>query len=260
MKVTGKVVVVTGAGGGIGAGLARAFAAEGAAKVVVSDLDGGRAEAVAAEIGGLAFACDVSDPERLAALVEFSEAEAGPVGLWCSNAGVGWADPVLGQAASSPDEAWRKGWEINVMAHVRAARLLAPRMEARGGGWFLHTVSAAGLLSQIDGAVYATTKHAAIGFAESLAITHRDKGIRVAVLAPQGVDTEMLRGLEAGAQSVDGVLTPEQVAQAVIEGLEAESFLILPHAQVRDYMANKAASYERWIAGMAKLRRRINAG
>ena len=260
MKVAGKVVAVTGAGGGIGEGLARRFAAEGAAKVVVSDLDPARCERVAAEIGGLAFPCDVSDPARLEALVEFAEDQAGPVGLRCSNAGVGWADPVLGQVASSPDAAWQKGWEINVMAHVRAARLLAPKMAARGGGWFLHTVSAAGLLSQIDGAVYATTKHAAIGFAEALAITHRDDGIRVSVLCPQGVDTEMLRGLEGGAQGVDGVLTPEAVAQTVIEGLEAESFLILPHAQVRDYMANKAASYDRWLAGMAKLRRKINGG
>ena len=258
MKVEGKVVVVTGAGGGIGAAMARRFAAEGA-KVVVSDLSEDRSRAVADEIGGLAFACDVSDPARLQALVDFAETEAGPVGLWCSNAGVGWADPEIGNAASSPDSAWQKGWEINVMAHVRAARLLAPKMAARGGGWFLHTVSAAGLLSQIDGAVYATTKHAAIGFAESLAITHKDQGIRVAVLAPQGVDTEMLRGLEAGAQSVDGVMTPEDVAQSVIEGLEAERFLILPHEQVRGYMANKTGDYDRWLGGMAKLRRSLHS-
>lgn len=257
MKVEGKVVVVTGAGGGIGAGLARRFAAEGAT-VVVSDLSEDRSQAVAEEIGGRAFACDVADPARLEALVDFAETQAGPVGLWCSNAGVGWADPEIGNAASSPDSAWQKGWDINVMAHVRAARLLAPKMAARGGGWFLHTVSAAGLLSQIDGAVYATTKHAAIGFAESLAITHKDQGIRVAVLAPQGVDTEMLRGLEAGAQSVDGVITPEDVAEAVIRGLEDERFLILPHSQVRGYMANKIADYDRWLGGMAKLRRSLH--
>ena len=260
MRVAGQVVVVTGGADGIGRALCERFAREGARTVVVADRNAAGAEAVAAAIGGVAAPCDVAREDDLRRLISDTEEHRGPIGLFCSNAGI--AEGVAGRvenAAGAPDEAWARSWAVNVMAHVWAARCLVPRMKARGGGWFLHTASAAGLLSQIGGPVYATTKHAAVGFAENLAISHRDDGIRVALLCPQGVDTAMLRGLPEGPQALDGVLSPADVAEAVIRGLEAETFLILPHPQVAEYMRNKVENYDRWIGGMAKLQRRVQA-
>lgn len=261
MDVAGKIVVVTGGADGIGAALCRRFAAAGAAKVVVADINGEGAAQVAAEIGGEAVTLDVRDGAAIAALVADLEARFGRIDLFCSNAGVGGGDPDRNNAASATDETWQRGWEVNVMAHVHAARAVIPGMLARGEGYILNTVSAAGLLSQIGSAVYSTTKHAAIGFAESLAIAHGDSGIRVSVLCPQGVDTAMLRagGGSAQPQNLDGVLTPAQVADHVIDGLAAERFLILPHPIVETYMQRKTADYDRWLGGMRRLRARVAA-
>jgi NAD(P)-dependent dehydrogenase (short-subunit alcohol dehydrogenase family) len=260
VDVKDKVVVVTGGAEGIGAALARRFARAGAAQVVVVDRNGEGAAAVASEIGGEAVTLDVTDGEAMAAMVADIEARHGRIDLFCSNAGVGDGDPDRDNAASSPDAVWQRAWNVNVMAHVHAARAVTPGMAARGGGYILNTVSAAGLLSQIGGAVYSTTKHAAVGFAESLAITHGDQGIKVSILCPQGVDTAMLRqGGSGSPQSLDGVLTPDEVAESVIEGLAAESFLILPHPVVLTYMQRKTADYDRWLGGMRRLRAKVSA-
>jgi NAD(P)-dependent dehydrogenase (short-subunit alcohol dehydrogenase family) len=254
MKLTNKVVVVTGAARGIGRALCERFHREGAKAVVVADLDISEAENVARAIGGLALACDVADESEVAALIEATERRFGPIDLFCSNAGIAALDRDPSNIAGTPDDIWQRSWAVNVMAHIYAARALLPRMIDRGGGYFLHTISAAGLLSQIGSAVYSTTKHAAVGFAENLAIMHRDQGIRVSILCPQGVDTAMLRSMPPGPQSLDGVLTAGTVADCVILALKEERFLILPHPQVATYLRNKAENYDRWIAKMSKLK------
>jgi NAD(P)-dependent dehydrogenase (short-subunit alcohol dehydrogenase family) len=245
MDVSGKVVCAR-------------FHAQGALAVVAADLNAEGAAETAAEVGGIAFSCDVSQADEIERMVEEVEQRLGPIDLFCSNAGVLEVDPDFDDAASATDAQWARAWGVNVMGHVYAARAMLPRMVARGGGYFLNTVSAAGLLSQIGAATYSTTKHAAIGFAEHLAITHKDDGIKVSVLCPQGVDTAMVRGA-SGLQPalLDGVLTPEQVAECVIEGLAFERFLILPHPQVAGYVQKKAADYDRWLGGMAKMRRAL---
>ncbi len=258
--MSGRVVVVTGGAEGIGRALCERFHRAGARVVVVADRNAKGARAVAERVGGHAVACDVAREGDIVRLVEETEARFGPIDLFCSNAGIAAFGGTRDDAASSPNEAWERGFAVNVMAHVYAARVLAPRMAARGGGYFLHTVSAAGLLTQLGNAVYATTKHAAIGFAEILAVTHRDQGIRVSVLCPQGVDTALLHAAPRGPEQLDGVLTPETVAEAALEGIAEERFLILPHPQVLQYMRNKTNDYDRWIGGMAKLRRRLAAG
>lgn len=258
MDVKDKVVVVTGGAEGIGAALCRRFAKAGAAVVVVVDRNGEGARATAEAIGGEAVTLDVTDGPAMAAMVADIEARHGRIDLFCSNAGVGDGDPDKSNAASSPDAVWNRAWNVNVMAHVHAARAVTPGMAARGEGYILNTVSAAGLLSQIGGAVYSTTKHAAIGFAESLAITQGDQGIKVSVLCPQGVDTAMLRAGGSGSpQSLDGVMTPDEVADSVIEGLAAEQFLILPHPIVLTYMQRKTGDYDRWLGGMRRLRAKV---
>jgi len=258
MDVSGKVVVVTGAAQGIGRALCERFHAEGARAVVAADLNAEGAAETAKAVGGLAFGCDVSQSEEIERMVDVVEQELGSIDLFCSNAGVLDIDPDFDNAASATDAQWARSWGVNVMGHVYAARAMLARMIPRGGGYFLNTVSAAGLLSQIGAATYSTTKHAGIGFAEHLAITHKDDGIKVSVLCPQGVDTAMVRGA-SGLQPalLDGVLSPQDVAQSVIEGLAAERFLILPHPQVAGYIQKKAADYDRWLGGMAKMRRAL---
>lgn len=208
MKVQGRVVVVTGGADGIGRALCERFHREGADKVVVVDQNSAGAESVAASIGGLAIACDVSREEDVQHAVSETETKAGPIALFCSNAGIGDFGGRPDDATSAPNMQWQRGWEVNVMAHVYAARCCLPGMIARGGGYFLNTVSAAGLLNQIGNAVYGVTKHAAVGFAEILAITHRDQNIRVSILCPQAVDTPLLRAGGHGPQHIDGVLPP----------------------------------------------------
>src|ERR1700716_767195 len=258
MQVAGQVVVVTGGANGIGRALCEAFHHAGAAKVVVADLDLAGAEAVAASVGGAAFKCDVGREQDIVHVIEETELKFGAIALFCSNAGIGGGfDPLSKNAGGTSDEPWARSWAIHVMAHVYAARHLIPRMKARGGGYFLNTISAAGLLSQAGSPAYSTTKHAAVGFAENLAISHKDDGIKVSILCPQGVDTAMLRSIPKGPQSGDGDLSPEQVAQDVLAGVGDEAVAMLPHPEVLGYMRKKTENYDRWISGMAKIQAKM---
>ncbi len=260
MELRDRVIVVTGGGNGIGRALCERFHREGARKVVVADLEHDSAAAVAAAIGGDAFGVDVRDESQIQALVATVEQRYGVVDLFCSNAGIIALDGEPWWATSAPNATWQAMWEIHVMSHVYAARACLPGMLARGAGYFLNTASAAGLLNQVGDAAYSTTKHAAVGFAESLAITHGDDGIGVSVLCPQAVATRMIGSVGdggGGTAGVDGVLTPQQVADEVVTGLAAEQFLILPHKEVAIYRQRKADDYDRWLGGMRKLRRRF---
>jgi NAD(P)-dependent dehydrogenase (short-subunit alcohol dehydrogenase family) len=252
MDLKDRIIVVTGAAGGIGRAMAQRFDAEGAKLIVCADRDEAGAKAAAADIRGVAIKVDVAQEADIKRLIETVEADHGPIDLFCSNAGIGVAG-----GAEAADEDWQRIWDINVMAHVWAARHLVPIMAARGGGYLLNTASAAGLLSQIGSAPYAVTKHAAVGLAEWLAITHGDQGIKVSVLCPQAVRTAMTAGNPDGVASVDGMMEPEELAEAVVKSLRIEEFLILPHPQVLDYMRKKTGDYDRWIGGMRKLNRRF---
>ncbi|MBV1865439.1 MAG: SDR family oxidoreductase [Rhodobacteraceae bacterium] len=255
MELKGKTIVITGAGQGIGAAMATRFAAEGA-RVVVSDRNGENAQRVADRIGGLAVACDVTVEADIQNLVAQTRAHFGPVDLFCSNAGLGIEEP--GHAASASNADWQLNWDIHVMAHVYAARAVLPDMIARRSGYLLQMSSAAGLLSQIGNASYSATKHAAVGFAEALAITHGDDGIAVSVICPQYVATPLL-GYKAGEMPEDApnVLSPEVVADVVVEGVRRECFLILPHSDVAKFIRFKSSDYDRWLDTMRQLRRRV---
>lgn len=250
MEIKDKICVVTGAASGIGKALCVAFAAAGAKQVVCVDRNGEGAAETAEAVGGAAFTVDVSDEGQIKGMIDAVERDIGPIDLYWSNAGI-----AVGGGMDTPNEDWQRTWDINVMAHVWAARHLVPLMKARGGGYLLNTSSAAGLLNQIGSASYGVTKHAAVGLAEWIALTHGDDGIKVSVLCPQAVRTEMTRGHEDHIAAINGMMEPEPVAQMCIEAIRAETFLILPHAEVRDYMKNKTNDYDRWIGGMRKLNR-----
>ncbi len=253
MELAERHVVVTGAGSGIGRALARRFAAEGARAVVVADVNGDAAQAVADEIGGLAIPTDVSRESEIRALVAQAQKADGPIDLFFSNAGV----PGPGGQDGSEEE-WQKTWEINVMAHVWAARALVPDMVQRGDGYLASTASAAGLLTQVSALAYSATKHAAVAVAEWLAINYGDAGIKVSCLCPQGVRTPMLDlavedPVGAAPLLAEGLLDPEDVAEVVVQGIREERLLILPHPVVADYMAVRATQPERWVRGMRKI-------
>jgi NAD(P)-dependent dehydrogenase (short-subunit alcohol dehydrogenase family) len=256
MEIRGKVAVVTGGASGIGAALARRFAQEGAAGVVVADLDEAGAQGVAAEIGGIAIRTDVSDEAQVQALIAQATRRYGRVDILCSNAGL-----AVGGGLQASNADWQRLWEVNLMAHVYGARAVVPQMLDRGEGYLLQTASAAGLLSHPESAVYAVTKHAAVALAEWLSIQYGDKGIRVSCLCPQGVRTPMLMGKQGERKSFlqDNMVSPEQVAQDCVAAMREERFLVLPHPEVLDYLRGKTADVERWLGGMRKLRAKSEA-
>ena len=256
MNLDQKTVIITGGASGIGAAMATRFAAEGA-RVVVADLDAAAAQATAATFGGLGLPCDVTKEDDIQALVQRTEAEHGPIDLFCSNAGLAVGEPSHAASASNAD--WSRAWEVHVMAHVYAARAVLPGMIDRGQGYLLQMASAAGLLNQIGDAAYSATKHAAVSFAESLAITHGRDGIKVSVICPQYVATPLLGDAtpdEAG--DAPGLLTPEEVAETVLQGVAEERFLILPHPQVAQYLQFKSADHDKWLESMRRLRDKVS--
>lgn len=255
MRFEGRAAVVTGAGQGIGRAIALALAKAGA-RVCVSDLDAARARAVAGEIGGISLPCDVSDAAQIATMLNTAQAELGAIDILVSNAG--FAHGALEGPASAPDDQWQLSWDVHVMAHLRAARCLLPGMIARKEGWLVNVASAAGLIAQIGDAPYSATKHAAVSLAQSLAIEHGDQGIHASVVCPLYVATPLL-GYDAEAPEGmpnSRVLTPTDVADAVMQGLRQGRFLILPHPEAADYFQRRAADTDRWIEGMRRLRRK----
>ena len=255
MEVQDKTIVVTGGASGIGKAMCERFAADGARQVVVADLNGDGAAAVAERIGSASGSAaarqvDVGVEAELIDLIEDTESRFGPIDLFCSNAGIG-----LGKGLDEPDEVWDTIWRVNTQSHIWVARHLVPKMIARGGGYLLNTASAAGLLTQIDSVTYAVTKHAAVALAEWIAITHGRDGIKVSVLCPQAVRTAMTAD-GPGVAGVDGMIEPEQAADAVIEALREECFLVLPHPEVAEYIRRKTTDYDRWLHGMRRLQER----
>ena len=255
LSVAGAGVVVTGAGSGIGAALARRFAAEGA-RVIVNDIDAVAASAVAASCGAIAMPGDAASEEGVASLVQGAADELDGIDMFCANAGV-----ARGASDAATEADWAASWQVNVMAHVRAARQLLPGWLERGSGHLICTVSAAGLLTMLGSAPYSATKHAALGFAEWLAASYAHRGITVQALCPMGVRTAMLDGTSPAAEIIlgDTAITAEEVAGAVVAGIEAGSFLILPHPEVARMYAGRATDTDRWLRGMNRLQTRVEA-
>ncbi|HLS87341.1 MAG TPA: SDR family oxidoreductase [Burkholderiales bacterium] len=247
MDLKGKVAVITGAASGIGRGAALRFRREGCEGLVLGDLADKPLQEVAREVDGVAVRCDVSREADVKALVAEAEKRYGRVDVYFSNAGV-----IQRGGIESPDEEWERNWKIHVMAHVYGARAVVDGMLSRGGGYFLVTASAAGLLNIVESATYGVTKHAAVAFAEWLAIAYGRRGLKVSCLCPQAVLTGMYKG-DGGSAGVDGALTVDQALDEVVRTMAAEKFLILPHPTVLDYLRHKTADYDRWLGGMQKL-------
>jgi NAD(P)-dependent dehydrogenase (short-subunit alcohol dehydrogenase family) len=255
--MTGRIAVVTGGASGIGRALCQAFAARGAAGVVVADVNAEGARAVAAGIGDRAvgIGCDVASEPDVQNLVARAQADFGRIDVFCSNAGI-----IVPGGPEVPDDAWQRIWAINVHSHVYVARAVLPAMLERGEGHLVITASAAGLLTQLGSAPYAVTKHAAVALAEWLSITYGDQGISVSCLCPQAVATNMFVGGSGGADqaAVDGVLPPGQVAECVLDALADGRFLILPHPEVATYEQRRAQDRDRWLRGMRRLQARVS--
>jgi NAD(P)-dependent dehydrogenase (short-subunit alcohol dehydrogenase family) len=252
LNLNNQVVVITGGGNGIGRALCEKFAAAGA-KVAVADLDVVSATQVAEQINGIAVATNVGVEADIVALVKKTEEQLGPIDIFVSNAGVSFGDGPGWMAASASDEHWTTSWNVNVMAHVWAARAVVPAMIKRGGGYLVNVASGASLLCQIGDAAYTATKTAALGFAESLAITHGDDNIKVSVVCPLYVATAMTEG-GRGVTGQDQMMTAEEAADAVLSGMESETFMILPHTELATYTERKGADYDRWLKGMRRMR------
>jgi len=255
MELKEKVVVITGGSGGIGKAMAEAFLNEGAAGIMLADLDAVAVAQAAADIGCNGMACDVTDEAQVAALVAATEDQYGQVDVFCSNAGAG-GNGLLTDAAN---EVWQQQWELHVMSHLYAARAVLPGMIERGEGYLLNTASAAGLLAALGSGPYTVTKAAAVKFAEFLSITHGDDGIKVSVLCPQGVNTAMApRSLGDG--QTDGIIEASALAQTVVETMREERFHVLPHPEVEEYVRRKGDNVDRWLLGMQRLRKRTLEG
>jgi NAD(P)-dependent dehydrogenase (short-subunit alcohol dehydrogenase family) len=250
-----KVVVVTGGANGIGRALCEQFACAGA-KVAVVDLEEDSAVILATLIGGLGLRADVSCEDDIRWVVKETEDVLGPIDVFVSNAGVAFGDGPDWMAASAPDENWQACWKINVMAHVYAARTVVPNMIERGGGYLVNVASGAALLCQMGDAAYSTTKTAALGFSESLAITHGDDNIDVSVVCPLYVDTRMTQG-GRGVSGSDPMMSAEDAATAVLDGMRTKTFLIMPHQELEKYSQRKTADYDRWITGMRGMRQQL---
>lgn len=264
MDIEGKVVIVTGAGAGIGAALAEAAASRNSRAVIVADKNGENATKVAEKINGIPHEVDVSDENQIRNMVATIEHNHGPIDLFCSNAGF-----VTSAGLEDANERIQKMWEVHVMAHIYAARAVLPQMIANGGGYLLNTASAAGLLTQIGSLSYSITKSAAVSLAEWISITHYHQGIRVSVLCPQAVRTDILTNSpdnregddpeweDGGVASSDGIIEPTDVAEVCMEAISEERFMILPHRQVQGYTEFKAENPEKWLSGMRKFQDRL---
>ncbi|MEC7878884.1 MAG: SDR family oxidoreductase [Actinomycetota bacterium] len=267
MDLEGKVVVITGGGAGIGAAIARAMENANARQIVVTDINFDNAKAIAKEVNGSAKMVDVAKEEQIIELVQTVEEQHGPIDLFCSNAGF-----VTNAGLEDTNERITQMWEVHVMAHIYAARAVLPQMIANGGGYLLNTASAAGLLTQIGSLAYSVTKGAAISLAQWLAITHHHQGIRVSVLCPQAVRTDIIVNSpdavpekeaeweEGGVASSDGILEPDEVASECIAAIQDERFLVLPHKQVEDYIKYRAEDMDRWLNGMRRFQDKLYEG